>query len=223
MATNRGIVLATSYVYHIYNRGVERRHIFGNAREYGRFLDIMHYYQHANPALRYSKFLQQPTDVRTGIFEALMAEPTIVDILSFCLMPNHFHLLIRQQSEGGISRFLANICNSYTKYFNTKHARVGPLLQGTFKAVLVETDEQLVHVSRYIHLNPVSSLIIPKEKLNEYLWSSFPEYLGMRPGFTSTDTVLSYFPSREHYHNFVSDQADYAKTLERTKHLCFEE
>lgn len=224
MATNRGVVLATGYVYHIYNRGVERRQIYSDSREYARFLDTMQYYQYSNPVIRYSKYLQQPIDVRKNILDGLRTQPKIIDLYAYCLMPNHFHLLVRQERDRGISQYLANLSNSYSKYFNTKHARVGPLLQGPFKAVLIETDEELLHVSRYIHINPVVSLIIPREKLDSYPWSSFSEYLGKSAlPLVNKMPILSHFPSLDRYRDFVYDQITYAQTLEKMKHLYFEE
>lgn len=93
-------------------------------------------------------------------------------------MPNHFHLLLKQTKENGISKLVANFQNSYTRYFNLKNERVGPLFQGVFKALRVKTDEQLIHVSRYIHLNPYSSSVIKSfEELKRYPWSSVEEYL----------------------------------------------
>ena len=224
MATNRSIVLATEHVYHIYNRGVERRHIFTDSREYKRFVDTMTYYQYANPVIRYSKYLQQPLEVRKNILDDLRSHPKVIDLYAYCLMPNHFHFLIRQQNDKGISQYLSNISNSFSKYFNTKHIRVGPLLQGTFKAVLIETDNELLHVSRYIHINPVASLVIAIEKLDQYPWSSFSDYLGktLCP-VTTTTPVLSHFSSSQTYREFVYDQVAYAQTLEKIKHLTFEE
>lgn len=224
MATNRNTVLANGYIYHVYNRGVERRQIFMNTWGYERFIEIMRYYQYKNPPIRYSKYLQQSQEVRKNIFSELTLRNKIIEILAYCLMPNHFHFLIRQNSDKGITQFLANISNSYSKYFNTKYTRVGPLLQGTFKAVLIETDEQLLHISRYIHLNPVASLLVPNEKLDDYPWSSFPEYLGKTSfSLTTKELILSHFPSLGKYREFVHDNISYAQTLERLKHLYFEE
>lgn len=91
-------------------------------------------------------------------------------------MPNHFHLLLQQIRDGGITEFISKLTNSYTRYFNIRNKRIGPLFQGEFKAVHVETDEQLIHLSRYIHLNPIVSYIT--KKLESYQWFSYLEYLG---------------------------------------------
>lgn len=139
-------------------------------------------------------------------------------------MPNHFHLLLRQIDDAGISKFMANFTNSYTKYFNMKNDRVGPLFQGLFKAVLIEDDEQLMHVSRYIHLNPASSFLVEPDFLESYEWSSYPDYLGLKnPEIIEKETVLNLFSNEEQYKQFVLDQAGYARTLETIKHHLLDE
>jgi putative transposase len=136
-------------------------------------------------------------------------------------MPNHFHLLVKQKANAGISTFTSKLTNSFTKYFNTKNDRVGPLFQGQFKAVLVESDEQLIHLSRYIHLNPLASNLV--KNLDSYEWSSLPAYGGKAEGsFVSTKNILSYFSDEADYKKFVLNQAEYAKSLERLKHKTLE-
>src|SRR3972149_10552818 len=155
--------------YHIYNRGVEKRVIFEKQWDYSRLIKTIKYYQLLGPKPKLSRFLMG------SIFKP-DTDKKIVDIICYCLMPNHFHFLLRQVQDGGISEFVSKFSNSYTKYYNVKYKRVGPLLQGEFKAVLIESDEQLIHVSRYIHLNPIASFLI--KDLNEYRWSSYKEYIG---------------------------------------------
>lgn len=107
--------------------------------------------------------------------------------------------------------------NSYTKYYNIKFKRVGPLLQGQFKAIRIETDEQLVHVSRYIHLNPLSSFLV--EDLDDYEWSSYREYINnSKFGICRKEDVLNLFKVPEDFKKFVLDRADYAQSLEIIKH-----
>lgn len=136
-------------------------------------------------------------------------------------MPNHYHFLVRQLREGGIQEFIAKISNSYTKYFNTKNKRVGPLFQGTFKAVSIENDEQLIHVSRYIHLNPVVANLVKKAELFPY--SSFSHYLGSNNLLINSAPVMELFKDAEDYTRFIEDHQDYAMELERIKHLLLEE
>ena len=100
---------------------------------------------------------------------------TIVDIGAYCLMPNHFHILLQQLQDNGISTFVRKLLNSYTRYFNTKNERIGPLFQGQFKAVRVESDEQLLHLTRYIHLNPLVGYVV--KDLRNFEWSSYLDYI----------------------------------------------
>lgn len=169
----------------------------------------MLYYQLEGPKPRFSIFAPTTT--------TLDENKKIVDFVCYVLMPNHFHFLLQQVRDGGISEFVSKLTNSYTKYFNTKNKRVGPLVQGQFKAVLVETNEQLIHLSRYIHLNPLVGHVT--KNLENYLWSSYNEYIGNgNTNVCSKDIVLGQFKSFNSYREFVLDQADYGKKLEIIKH-----
>ena len=201
--------------YHVYNRGTEKRQTFLSDRDYRRFLQTLYYYQFKGPKPRFS------THKKLKILN-LEALPKIVEIISYCLMPNHFHLLLRQLSNGGISEFTSKVTNSYTKYFNTKQNRVGPLFQGQFKAVLVETDEHLAHLSRYIHLNPYVSDLT--EDWQHYPYSSYIDFENSNPSnLVKPEIILKMFKGIQEYKKFVQDHADYAHELERIKHLRLEE
>lgn len=225
MASKRQIILATGEIYHLFNRGVERRVVFTNKREYQRALDVIGYYRFADLPMRFSRLMELTVEEKAKVVDLLKSKGQVeVKVLAFCLMPNHFHLLVKQEKDDGISRFISNISNSYSKYFNTKHKRLGPLFQGAFKAVRVETDEQLIHLSRYIHLNPVSSSMVKEESLGSYPWSSLPEYLErINEGITDSSIVLNNFGSIKSYRKFVYDQIGHAKELEKIKHLTLEE
>lgn len=199
--------LAIGEIYHIYNRGSEKRDIFTQYKDYKKFKQTFYYYQFTGPKPRLS----------ISSFNSFQPNPQqkLVEILAYCLMPNHFHFMVKQIKDKGISIFMSQLGNSYTKYFNIKYRRVGPLLQGAFKAVLVETDEQLIHLSRYIHLNPVVSGICKTPE--EYSWSSYDEYMNIE-SLCSTRLVLNLFPSKEKYAEFTKDQIDYGTTLEIAKH-----
>jgi putative transposase len=175
--------------------------------------------------MKYSRFVELPDKERVKILDALKIKGQLeVKILAYCLMPNHFHLMLRQENDGGITRFVSNFCNSYGKYFNTKYNRMGPLFQGAFKAIRVETDEQLIHLSRYIHLNPVTSFLVKEELLDDYPWSSLAEYLEkVETGITDPSIVLGSFGSVKSYQKFVHDQVDYAQELEKIKDLALED
>src|SRR3989344_8401903 len=200
--------LVNGQIYHIFNRGSEKRLIFESNRDRFRFLKSLKYYQLADPKPSFSKFVLSKKDANN--------DKKIIEIFCYCLMPNHFHLLIRQLEDDGISKFMSKFLNSYTKYFNTKHERIGALMQGQFKAVLVESDEQLTHLSRYIHLNPIVSYIT--KSLNDYPWSSYKEYIENKEGFCVKDEVLGFFKSPAAYEQFVLDQTDYGMRLALIKH-----
>lgn len=199
--------------YHIYNRGIEKRIIFENRADRNRFLDSLVYYQQEGPKPKFSNSGKRKSFKSSG--------DKIVDIICYCLMPNHVHFLLKQLRDDGITEFVSKLTNSYTKYFNTRHARVGPLFQGEFKAVLIESDEQLLHLSRYIHLNPLVSYLT--KNLDLYEWSSYGEYAGNKPGISTKEDVLAFFDSPERYTQFVMDQADYGATLNFIKHRLLEE
>lgn len=188
--------------YHVYNRGNRKQQIFLQNRDYDRFLQKAAEYK----------------------------EKFNVKIIAYCLMPNHFHFLIQQFTPGSISRFFSNLCNSHSKFFNTKYETVGSVFQGRFKAKAVKKDEYLVHLSRYIHLNPVGLFDFLGEKaidhLSTYRWSSFPMYLsGRGDGFVDPLFVLSYFqkdaPTKD-YKNFVAANITLKQDPE-INHLTFDE
>lgn len=206
---SRIIPLATGEYYHIFNRGVNKLPIFENVHDYKRFVKSMLYYQIEGPKPSFSLF--------SPMKQTLNKEKKIVEIICYCLMPNHFHFLLRQIKDNGITEFLGKFSNSYTKYFNTKHGRVGPILQGEFKSVLVENNEQLLHLSRYIHLNPLVSGVTVN--LEDYHWSSYPEYLSLSStDLCSKEVILEQFKEIQAYKQFVLDQADYSIKLEYIKH-----
>lgn len=135
-------------------------------------------------------------------------------------MPNHFHFLVKQLKENGIRIFISQLSNSYTKYFNTKYKHIGALLQGVFKSVLVETDEQFVHVSRYIHLNPIVAGIT--NDLNNYAWSSYNEYIKETGNICNKTEILKFFPKENEYKNFIDDRIAYGQSLELIKHQAID-
>jgi len=201
--------LVTDGYYHIYNRGIAKHKIFATPRDYSRFIQTFSYYQIQNPKPKFSQ--------RSSSLIKVDATKKIVDILCYCLMPNHFHLLIKQTQDSGISEFMRKFIHSYTKYWNTKRKIQGPLIQAMFKAVIIENDEQLTHISRYIHLNPLVSGIV--KDLNFYPWSSYPTYIGLEDNSAvAKEEILNFFKSSKDYEKFVLDQADYGITLELLKH-----
>ena len=122
----------------------------------------------------------------------------LAEIVAYCFMPNHFHFLLKQKANDGISKFIANFTNSYGRYFNSKNKRNGPLFQNRFRATRIETEQQLLHVSRYIHLNPYSAYLVKNLKeLEVYPYSSLPEYIGKTDSeFCYKENVLHYFKGK---------------------------
>jgi len=120
-------------------------------------------------------------------------------------MPNHFHFLLKQAQDDGIAKFMSNFQNSYTKFFNTRNGRDGALFPDQFKAVRIETEDQLLHVHRYIHLNPYTSYVVSEIKdLISYPWSSISEYLDKNAqNICETKTVLSFFKDILAYKKFI--------------------
>lgn len=217
--------IVTNEIYHILNRGVASQPIFFNKRDYDRAIESFLYYQNINPPIKYSRFLSLPIKLRAEMLDDLSKKKNyLVEIISYCLMPNHFHFLLRQIKDGGIAKFIGNSTNSYTRYMNTKQERDGPLFTGKFKSVRIETQKQLVHTSRYIHLNPYTSFVVKTlEDLARYPYSSLPEFLKITNlNFCSKDIIVSDFKNIEDYKRFIFDQADYQRSLGIIKHLALE-
>src|SRR3989344_1185475 len=187
--------------YHIYNRGVEKRTIFQDREDYTKFLYFLKIY------------LSPPDDVynefpllRSYILSNNLSEQ--LDLLAFCLMPNHFHLLVRQKSKNAVTKLMRQVMTGYSTYFNRRHERVGSLFQSMFKAAPVEGDEYLLHLSRYIHLNPIARGI----SLDEFEWSSYLYYLGKREAqWLNTQIISEYFNNSKKgfsYKSFVEDHLE---------------
>lgn len=221
----RATPLATGEFYHVYNRGVASQPTFLVKNEYQRFLLTLSYYRFLEPPVRLSKFLQLPKKERAALIkEAEEKNNKLIDIICFALMPNHFHLLVKQLTDNGVSTYLRRTTDSYVRYFNTKNERLGPLFQGVFKAGHISTDEQLIHVSRYIHLNPLVSFVVTEKNFLSYPWLSMQHFTNkhIELGMINPEPVLAHFRRPQDYLNFVLDQADYAKQLEKIKHLALE-
>ncbi len=181
---SRNVAIAPGEYYHIYNRGTDKRNIFLTKGDYARLLSLLYL---ANDAAPVDIKLQAPT---LGDALSLPRTDTLVDLCAYVLMPNHFHLLIREKSEGGISKFMQKVSTGYTMYFNKRVERTGALFQGRYKASHVSKDEYLKYLISYIHLNPIK-LLEPSWKengiqdakgaeayLEQYSYSSFLDFMG---------------------------------------------
>lgn len=206
----RNLTFSNGYFYHIYNRGVDKRRVFQREGEYIRFIKTIH------------NLLSRGTAQETITTKADDAFRTKIHIASYCLMPNHYHFLIQQLEENAISEFMHRLNTSYTKYFNINHKRTGRLFEYTFKAVQIDTDEQLIHVSRYIHLNPLLGKLV--KNLSSYRWSSYPDFIGQRNGkICRKEEILQFFEKDfEKYKKFVLDHADYAEKLKTAEKLLLD-
>lgn len=200
-------------VYHVFNRGVEKRDIFMDDIDYQIFLYYLFIY-----VVPLEQVLIKHPHLPIRLRGKNLSEE--VEILAFCLMPNHFHLLIKQKNYDGVSRLLKQLTNAYARYFNDKYKRVGGLFQGRFRAVPIETNEQLLHTSRYIHLNPLIADIT--KDLKTYQWSSYPEYITKKDETICSKETISFFFPASKYKDFVMDHADYAKELESIKNLTID-
>jgi len=219
--SSRRDVFFNGGVFHIFNRTIEKRKLFIEPSLNERFITLFHYYRSLKAELRYSKFVDLPVDLKK-VVEERINNPNYykIEILSYCLMPTHFHLLVKQKATLGVIRFLSDIVNSITRYFNILHERQGPLFLPQFKSRRIITREDLIHVSRYIHLNPYSATIVKtKEELVGYRWSSFSEYFRGKGALCEIAGILDEFKGdREKYSEFVLGNREYQKTLEAVKY-----
>ncbi|MDO8487029.1 MAG: transposase [Candidatus Curtissbacteria bacterium] len=190
--------------YHVYNRGVDKRIVFDDEMDYKIFLSYL------------KSYLLPPTpkQVRPVRQSKIFEE---VQLICYALMPNHFHLLLKQNTKYGIVGFMRRIGNAYTKYFNERHERVGPLFQGKYKGVLVTEDSYLLHLTRYIHLNPAGIATLDDQNRSDllsYPYSSYGEYLGSRnTTWIHPEEILAFFniaktaflQNNSSYKSFVED------------------
>ena len=148
----------------------------------------------------HTEFIQSEDALYIGV----IADKKYIELVSFCLMPNHFHLILHEISEGGISRYMQRLLNAYAKYFNTRHKRSGHLFSGPFRAIRVDNDEYLDYLSAYIHLNP-KELNGWRNREVEYFWSSFQDLVdGNRwAQFLYTDIITDKFKNGKEYYDFV--------------------
>jgi len=204
--------------YHLYNRGVEKQKIFRDKQDYGVFLSYLKTYLVPKDEKALRAVLASDT---AGWREKNKAAKLLrlnnffddLALLAYCLMPNHFHFLVHQKAEDTIDRFINSLGTRYTMYFNKKYKRVGPLFQGVYKAVLVGSDEQLLHLTRYIHRNPKVFYHGKKpasqgDALRSYEYSSYREYGALRrTNWVKPGEILDQFgkKGKMSYQAFVED------------------
>jgi putative transposase len=186
--------VAESY-YHVYNKGIDNQIIFKDSSDYAVFLSLLKRYL-GNESAKNS----------VGVEYANFADQ--VEVLAFCLMPNHFHLLIYQSSAEGMKLLLKSVSVAYGMYFNKKYKRRGPVFQQRYRAVMIDKDDYLLHISRYIHINPDNYLV--------WEWSSLPYYLGkFNADWLRPKKILELFEG-DNYSEFIKD---YEKRRDELKSL----
>ncbi|MDP3799884.1 MAG: transposase [bacterium] len=209
-------------IYHIYNRGVEKRKIFLNDKDYLRFIHNLFEFNDENPVVNTDYYFDSFV-VKQDNSNKKRARKLLVDILAFVLMPNHFHLILRQRKENGIIKFMQKLGTGYTMYFNKKNDRVGGLFQGRFKAVILEKQVHFIHLPYYIHSNPSeliyrgSTSIDAEAKLKflkNYRWSSFLDYIGIKnfPSVTSRDFLSNFWGGKN---NHIKEMLEWLKHKDR--------
>lgn len=221
----RNISIAPDEFYHLYNRGTEKRNIFSIEADRERFLALL-YLCNAIEPVRINNIKRQQGLTLLELLPEIDRDETLVDICAYCLMPNHFHLLVREKEEAGISRFMQKLTTGYTMYFNKRHEHSGALFQGTYKATHADEDRYLKYLVSYIHLNPIK-LVDPLWKengirdkksaeryLHDYRCSSYPDYLGtprIESMILNKDTLPDYFKDKRDIETEIADWLEYQK------------
>ena len=221
----RRIAFSEGEYYHIYNRGVDKRDIFMEGKDYLRFQKMLYVANSIKPVV-YKTIQGVPLD-------KIEREELVVAIGAYCLMTNHFHILVKEISEGGITRFMEKLGTGYSMYFNKKYDRTGFLFQGNFKAEHVDNDEYLKYLYSYIHLNPVKLIdstwkevgIRDAEKTRAYLEnyhsSSYPDYLGVdreEKLILSKNEFPEYFDKPKDFKEYINDWLEFVKNGGAPKH-----
>ena len=210
----RKTVFANEQYYHLYNRGVDKREVFLDEEDFLRFLTCLREFnrQEAIGSLYEKNLREKRNGSSAPIRGAELPGPALVEIVAYCLNPNHYHLILKQNSEKGIERFMHKLSTGYTNYFNKKYKRSGALFQGRFKAIHIDSNEYLLHLSVYVNRNyfihgydeskileakPPRGGLASKISQNEWKYCSAPDYLGKRLGtLCKKEIILNQFSGR---------------------------
>lgn len=222
---NRSITFGDGEWYHCYARGIDKRRVFSSQKDYDRFLMLLYTCNSDTPVhiSNVNRSNQSPT--LSEVLQTTKGNP-LVEIGTYCLMPNHYHLLIRQSKENGLTQFMRKLGTGYTMYFNIKNNRTGPLFSGKFKANHVNTDQYLKRVAHYIHANP-AELHEPKWKegvikdgstlktfLKNYRFSSLLDYEGnerLETKILNKEALVSVLDSHLNLQELLRDAQDFMK------------
>jgi len=214
--------LVENGVYHIYSRSIAGYEIFGNDKDRSRMLKTIAFYAVKDPGCKFSWFTQYKNKHMSTIVSLTSGSEKLIEILAYCLMPTHLHLVLKQIAKDGISKFLNLILKSYSAYFNNKHNRKGPLWESRFKNIPITDDGYLFHLIRYIHLNPTSS----DSRINkpeDWKYSSYREYLDLVPENERLCSFSEYLDvNPDSYREYTNDRMDYQRKLSKIKHLTLE-
>jgi len=203
----------TGEYYHIYNRGIEKRNVYRESIDYVRFIHDLFEFNDTQPARDFERRYQPNKNIGQDvggwtphILSEKEEKQKLVEIQCFCLMPNHYHLLVRQVKENGISLFMKKLGGGYTNGFNEKYDRVGALFQGKYKLKHVDRDEYLQHLICYIHCNPLKFLK-GWGGLLKYRWSSHLDYLGQENfgSILEKKFLLEFFRGENGYKKFIRE------------------
>jgi putative transposase len=183
---SRKVPIETGQIYHVFNQTIEGESAFAHKYHYQKAIEGIWYYRYKRPPIRLAYFKGLNRQAKDEYLNRLNQEPLQAEVIAFVLMPDHYHLLLKQTMDGGISRYMANVQNSYTRYFNAHRDRQGPLFGRQFKAKAITNDQDLLILSQYIHLKPYLDNKVPSiDELHTYDWSSLPEYTGAKPSHLS--------------------------------------
>lgn len=208
--------------YHIYNRGTEKRIIFTSSNDYGRFIVLLHLCN-SRSKVDISNLLREGLSF-TELIKNKISD-RLVDIGAYCLMSNHFHLLLREKEVNGISLFMKKLLTAYSMYFNKKYVRTGRLFEGPFLAIHADSDEYLKYLFSYIHLNPVKIIdsqwkengikdrAKAKKYLSGYLYSSYPDYMEIKreeSKILNRNVFPEYFTNLKEFEQFIDEWLNFS-------------
>ena len=202
--TMRNIMIAPGEYYHVCNRGVNKQVIFHNSDDYFRFLFLILYFQSPITFEQTGRVVKEFVGSPALDISVEIIKKRTVELTAFCIMANHFHLIIREVEEDGIVSYMQRVLTAYSKYYNTKYEKSGHVFQGPYRAVHVIDDRQMLHTSAYIHRNPREM----KEWTNreeKYQWSSYQDHVGENRwgGLLIPDVISGQFRNKKDYRHFV--------------------
>jgi putative transposase len=204
-------------IYHVFNKSISNYNIFKDLNNTQRFLNAFEYYNNNPMRYSFSNFTQKNKFNYKNIIYPV--ENSKCKILSYCIMPDHYHFLLKIMKSNSFSKFLGDVENSFTRYFNIRFDRRGPLWQNSFKAVEIRSNEQLLHVSRYIHLNPTTSRLVDKPE--DWIFSSYKDFITNKNLLNDFMKEISINDITD-YKKFVENNIEYQRELKNIKKLLFE-